>query len=425
MVTQPLYDGRRITSIAQNLNIMPSIKIVLDTRKKLKENKFNLCVRVCHKGNVLYLAIPNAKVTESQYNQVFVHESIDEGSIKFRESVHEFKTRCERIYAEMAVFNPTRFREKAYSKEKELPKALVLKDLFDYYIENYRGITIRTRKHFRLSINYLEAFQSGLTVHDITGEFLKDFEDRKLKEGLARSTIDGIFRNLRRIINYFMYEKKTIPLTFPYPFGKGGYSIKTTWPKKLVMKNTEIQKLVDYKGFENPEQEYARDIWLFLYRANGINFADLLKMRWDHIVGGYLIFFRKKTENTRKNNVKPITAPLTPKLQGLIQKLGVKDSPFILGMLEEGYSENTFENLSHKMRSNLNEKLLEISEKLDLSVPLKLKTARDCYASTLRRAKVPKDDIGDMLGHANAIVTEHYLDSLNLEETDEINKHIL
>ena len=57
-----------------------------------------------------------------------------------------------------------------------------------------------------------------------------------------------------------------------------------------------------------------------------------------------------------------------------------------------------------------------------LSIPLKLKTARDCYASTLRRAKVSKDDIGDMMGHANSIVTEHYLDSLDLEETFEINK---
>ncbi len=116
---------------------------------------------------------------------------------------------------------------------------------------------------------------------------------------------------------------------------------------------------------------------------------------------------------------------LTPKLKKLIEKVGVKDNPFILGLLKEGYSENTFENLSHKMRSKYNERLLEISEKLELSIPLKLKTARDCYASTLRRAKVPKDDIGDMMGHANSVVTEHYFDSLDLEETFEINKHIL
>ncbi len=66
---------------------------------------------------------------------------MDDGSIKFRESVNEFKTKCERIYSEMTVYNPKRFREQVYSKDKEIPKTLVLKDMFDYYIENYRGIT--------------------------------------------------------------------------------------------------------------------------------------------------------------------------------------------------------------------------------------------------------------------------------------------
>jgi len=63
--------------------------------------------------------------------------------------------------------------------------------------------------------------------------------------------------------------------------------------------------------------------------------------------------------------------------------------------------------------------------KLNLSVALKLKSARDCYATTLKRAGVSKDNIGEMLGHSNSVVTEHYLASLDIEKTDEINRHIL
>jgi integrase len=403
---------------------MPTIKIKLDTRKQLNDNKFNLSVRVCHKGSVQYLPVPGAKFTESQYNQVFVRESKDQQSIDWRELANEFKTKCERIYAEMTVYNPKRFRELVYSKDKELPKTLLLKDLFDYYIDSYEGITLKTRLHFRLSINKFEIFQPGLTVHDVTPEFLRHFDLEQQKAGLSRATIDGFFRNLRRVINYFMLEKKLIPRTYEYPFGRGGYSIKSFFGRKLVMSNEEIQKVVDFKDFDDKEQEYARNIWLFLYRANGINAADLIRMRWTNIEGGYLIFFRKKTESTRKNNIKPITVPITPKLQELINKVGVKDSPFILGLLEEGYTEYTFENLSHKFRSDLNDKLLVISNKLNLSVPLKLKTARDCYATTLKRAGVSKDQIGEMLGHANSVVTEHYLASLDIEKTHEINMHI-
>ncbi len=407
---------------------MPTIKIVKDKRKKLKGNRFSLSARICHKGYVQYLPIPKAKMTENQYDQVYVRQSMDEGSIKFRESANEFKTKCERIYSEMTVYNPSRFRLLVYQKDKEIPKTLAIKDLFDYYIENYEGITLKTRQHFRLSINKLETFQLGLTVHDITPEFLRHFDLKQQEAGLSRCTIDGVFRNLRRVINYFMLEKKLIPKTYEYPFGRGGYSIKSFFGRKLVLRNDEIQKVVDFNDFNNDkEMEYAKNVWLFLYRANGINFADLIRMRWDSIQGGYLIFFRKKTQSTRKNNIKPITVPITPKLQELIDKVGVKreNNPFILGLLEEGFAENTYENLSHKIRSNINEKLLEISIKLNLSVTLKLKTARDCYATTLFRAGVLKDYIGEMLGHSNSIVTEHYLASLAIEKTHEINMHIL
>lgn len=403
---------------------MSTVRVILDKRKKLMDNKYSLAVRICHKGNVQYL--PISKLTINQYNQLYVRQSMDQKSVDFRESANEFKTKCERILADMGDnYNPKRFRELVTSKDKEIPKTLVLKDLFDYYIESYEGISLNTRKHFRLSMNKLETFQPGLTVNDITPDFLRHYELAAKDQKLSQSTINGIFRNLKRIINYFTHEKKTIPKSYEYPFGKSGYSIKSFYGRKLVMTNDEIQKVIDFDEFDNKDQEYARDIWLFLYRANGINFADLLRMRWDNIEGGYLIFYRKKTESTRKSNIKPITVPIIPKLQELIDKLGVKDSPFILGLLREGYKENTFENLSHKVRSKLNEKLDEISVKLNLSVPLKLKTARDCYATSLKRAGVSKDNIGEMLGHSNSVVTEHYLASLDIEKTQEINQHIL
>jgi len=188
---------------------MSTIRVVLDKRKKLKDDKYSLSVRVCHKGHVQYL--PISKLTVSQYDQIFVRQSIDQKSVDFRETTNEFKTKCERIFVEMGRYEPKRFRELVYLKDKEIPKTLVLKDLFDYYIENYEGITLKTRQHFRMSINKLESFQPGLTVNEITPEFLKHYELAAKDEGLSQSTINGILRNLRRIVNYFTHEKKTIP----------------------------------------------------------------------------------------------------------------------------------------------------------------------------------------------------------------------
>lgn len=127
---------------------MATIKLVKDKRKKMHDNKFSLAIRVCHKSNIQYLSI--SKMTDSQYEQVFVRQSMDEKSIAFRESVNEFKTKCECIFSEMNSYNLKRFRELMYQKNKEIPKTLLLKDMFTYYIDNYEGITLKTRQHFKL-----------------------------------------------------------------------------------------------------------------------------------------------------------------------------------------------------------------------------------------------------------------------------------
>ena len=114
--------------------------------------------------------------------------------------------------------------------------------------------------------------------------------------------------------------------------------------------------------------------------------------------------------------------PINKQMRKSIDKIGNKNSPFILGELNEGFKENTFVNKSHKMRQTLNRNLSEISRKLNLSIPLKLETARDAYATILKRGGKSKDQIGEMLGHSNSVVTEHYLGSLDTDKTFEINE---
>jgi len=96
-----------------------------------------------------------------------------------------------------------------------------------------------------------------------------------------------------------------------------------------------------------------------------------------------------------------------------------------IGFLKEDFDESFFKNKNHKVKQEINRKLKDIQLQLNLSRPLNLGTARDCYASTLNRNKVSRDDISQMLGHSNVLVTEHYLDGLNPDITFGINDSIL
>jgi integrase len=402
---------------------MATFNIVLDKRTKLKSGKYNLAIRMVNGNDVMY--INTSKILESQYNKVFNKKVKDDESIKFRETCNGYISKCERIFSELKPFNKTRFRELFWESEKDKPKSLLLTDIFDYYIENKESIKPTTVGSLRYSRNRFEDFKPGVSVGDVTVSFLTKFERNEIENNNSQATLDHHMRNLRTIINYFTNVEKIIPKEYEYPFGNGGYTISTYFPAKQVLKEPEIKSVVELRKFKTKEHEFARDVWVFLYRCNGANFADLLRMKWDQINGDYIVFTRKKTESTRRNNKKPIIVPLTDKLKDSINLVGDKNSLFLLGLLKEGYDESFFKNKNHKIKQQINRNLKDIGDQLELSRPLKLGTARDCYASTLQRNKVPRDDISQMLGHSNVVVTEHYLDGLDSESTFGINNSIL
>ena len=106
----------------------------------------------------------------------------------------------------------------------------------------------------------------------------------------------------------------------------------------------------------------------------------------------------------------------------LLEKNGNKNSPFILGQLQEGSSAETLDNKSNKMRGELNVHLKAISTKLNLALPLRINKARECYATTLRRANKPIDKISEAMGHSSIAVTmNHYIGNMNNDEIFELN----
>lgn len=402
---------------------MAKFNIVLDKRVKKKDGKYNLAVRVCHGREVMYVNLQ--RMTETQYNKVFVRKSVDDADIKFRETCAQYVTKCEKVYSDLKPFNKERFREKFWEKDTEKPNSLLLRDLFDYFIKKNPNLKLKSQNLLRGTANFLEDYKKDVSVGDITSTFLNRFIKKKMDEQYSRATVDSHLRHLRQVINYFRTEVKLIPEQYEYPFGKGKCTVSGYFPRKRVLSDKEILSIIEMTEFESPEEEYARDLFLMSYYCNGSNFVDLLRMRWSQISGAYITLIRKKTETTRKNNVKDIVIPIVDKLQSVLDRVGVKSSPFVLGQVIEGYSESYFENKNHKLKGKINSNLTKIGKRLGLSTPLNYSKARDCYATTLMRAGVPIYDISEALGHSDIKTTIHYLASLDNERTFEINSKLL
>ncbi|HRW86395.1 MAG TPA: tyrosine-type recombinase/integrase [Bacteroidales bacterium] len=401
---------------------MAKFTIQLDRRRKLKDGLYNLVVHVNFGNDMVLVNI--GKLTSQQYKHIFEDQAGDDHSISYRARCQDLKTNCERVFYKVKPFDKAKFRDMLKEREPEVPKSLALKDLFNDYVNNYDRIKLNSRLRYRTTGNILESYSPGLTVPEVTPTFLRNFEKDQLEAKLSPATIISYLIDLRRIINYYTKVKKIIPLTYEYPFGEGNYQIPKVESHKEILENKEIKAVAEMTEFNSPEEENARDIWLLAYRCNGSNYTDLLRMRWEDVRTKYLIYYRKKTESTQRTIKKPVIVPLTRKVQSLLDKLGTRDSPFVLGLLNEGYSEETIVNKSNKKRREINERLRGIEKRLGLSAPLRLDMARHCYASTLDRAGVETKKISTMLVHSSVLVTERYLAGLNTEELFKTNKHI-
>lgn len=408
---------------------MSRFKVVLDKRIQRKSGKYDLSIRYNKGKEVMYLKL-NA-LNEKQYDHVFVKKSMDADSIDFRKKCNDYITKCERIYNEMVVFDKKEFRNLFFDRKLvdtsiEKTESKKLRRMFEEYVES-KKMKVKTKEIIMTSINVLERFKHDLTIDDITPEFLEDFTQERIKKfNTSRATIGSYMRNLRAVINYQMKVKKSLPKDYEYPFGKGSYIISSYFPSKIVLSDEEIKKIIEFKDFSTEDQKYARDVWLTLYRMNGINFVDLFRLKWSDLGKGKIIAItRQKTETTRKSNIKPISIPFNPKVAYSLDSIGKKNSKYVLGFDLDKYEDKALVNLVGKVKQKINQNLEFLTKKLELSVPLKLGTARDCYATTLLRANKSIQQISEMLGHSNVIVTNHYLGSRSADQTYGINDVIM
>lgn len=188
---------------------MATFNIVLDKRTKLKEDRYNLAVRMVNGNDVMYINLQ--KMTENQYDKAFNKKTKDRESREFLDTCNGYISKCESIFSELKPFNKETFRIRFWERDKDKPKSLVLTELFDYYMENKANIKPTTIDSLRYTRNRYENFKPGASVGDVTVSFLKKFEKTEIDKDNSRATIDHHMRNLRSILNYFIHYVKVIP----------------------------------------------------------------------------------------------------------------------------------------------------------------------------------------------------------------------
>ncbi|WP_298061319.1 site-specific integrase [uncultured Rikenella sp.] len=268
----------------------------------------------------------------------------------------------------------------------------------------------------------VERFFPGQTpLGNVTVHWLKRYEKFLQSEKKSPVTISMHLRAIRAILNEA--RKSGTLKDSQYPFGKGKFEIQEGEGRKIALNIRQIEQIVNYSA-ENRLTSYYRDLWFFIYLCNGINVADLIKLKYSNIIDGEICFVRQKTERTAKKR-KEIRAVLTEQMYTIINRWGnpVSESnylfPFLNGKEDAMELKIKTQNLTRRINWHMN----IIGKALGIG-KISTYTARHSFATILKRRGANIIYISESLGHNDLKTTACYLAGFEKEEREK-NAHLL
>ena len=254
----------------------------------------------------------------------------------------------------------------------------------------------------------------NISYMSVTVDWLKNYEKYMLKLGRAYTTIGMYCRAIRSIINEA--KRAGIIKENQYPFGNGKFEIPTGTGRKLALTLQQIKSVAYYTDGKETTEKY-RDLWFFSYLCNGINFADMLTLKYSNIRNGEICFLRAKTTRTSKVK-KEVCAVLTPEMNAIIKKWGNKSQKpdeYIFKYLTGKETPFQEKDVIKAVTKLCNKRLKKIGTTLGIE-SLSTYTARHSYATVLKRSGANIAYISESLGHNDLKTTENYLASFERDE---------
>lgn len=389
-----------------------SVLTVLDTRRAKKDGLFPVKIQVVFRRKQKYYST-GKNLSREEWERLLkakskalteIREDIESSFSNVKHQINELIQKGDFSIETLSL------RLGRQVKDMDLHSAFLLK-MRELEENDQAG----TYLNYQSALKSLESFGgTQIPLNRITVDWLKQCERFWLSQGKSYSSISIYLRTLKCILNRAVRDGVLKESSFP--FGKNKYEIPQGCGRKLALTLTEIKKVMSYQDGTRDTEEF-RDLWVFSYLCNGINFMDLLFLRYANIIDGEICFVRSKTSRTAKHG-REIHAIITPQMWEIIHKWGNPEvSPQTCIFKYASGKETAFERIKlvRRIVTKCNRRLKKIAENIGI-IQLTTYTARHSFATVLKRAGAKTSYISESLGHSNLAVTENYLACFEKEE---------
>lgn len=386
-----------------------TVASILDKRKQNKKGSYPIKIRVTYKRIRKHystgkdLTIEEWNLLPSSKNRLLkeTRESIENSFSLVKANVENLAEKGE-------------FSFDALNLRLSKANGSTVNNAFLAKIENLkRDERIGTMEICKNVLSNIERFGGkNLSFEIISIDWLKRYEKHMLIDK-KHSTVGFHMREIRTIMNEA--KKAGIIKDTQYPFGKGKYEIPTSEGNKKALTLEQLGKVIRFSDGNETTEKY-KDLWFFIYLCNGINVADVIKLKFKNIKDGEICFIRQKTERTTKTR-KEIRATLSNEIEGIIKRWGntYKPENFIFPYLTGKENPESVKKITKDLTKKINTRMKKIGNHLGLG-DITTYTARHTFATVLKRAGTNIAFISESLGHNDLKTTESYLASFEKDE---------
>lgn len=254
---------------------------------------------------------------------------------------------------------------------------------------------------------------------DITPTNLDKYEVYLRSRESSDSGIAVRMRAIRALFNSAI--AKGLVSKDDYPFEHYKISKLKSNSNKRAISFENVQKIREQDLSEHPNLINSRNYFIFSYYTRGMNFYDMMKLKWDNISEDKIIYTRSKTKTK-------LTVKISDPVKEILDYYKAQDrkSKYIFPIiLNEDSTPIQLEYRKEKTLKKFNKDLKKLAELCEIDAKITSYVARHSFATNLKQKGVATDVISEAMGHQNVAITQAYLKELEQSVIDEAVEKLL
>lgn len=253
----------------------------------------------------------------------------------------------------------------------------------------------------------------NLFFKDIDVQLLNKYEVFLRANDGTDGGISVKMRTIRALYNNAIQEG--IATRSNYPFTAYKISKFKNAGNKRALNAKDIEKIKNFDTTSYPTLINSKNYFVFSYLTRGMNFYDMMMLKWKNVEGDKIVYVRRKTKGRFAIR---ITTPVKEILAYYKQKSNTTDYIFPI-LLSDNLTPMQIELRKDKVLKAYNKHLKKIAELLHIDANITSYVARHSFANNLKEIGIPTDVISEAMGHQNLTVTQAYLKELENSVIDD------